>query len=336
MAKRGNSNLHKARKAQNDEFYTQLPDIERELRHYSGEFKNKTVLCNCDDPVESNFVEYFSLKFEELGLKKLLATHYIEAATRRGRKPYMLEYTGDKDGNRVPDPEEFIFKMIGDGDFRSEECIELLKQADIVVTNPPFSLFREYLAQLIEYDKKFLIIGNINAITYKETFKLIKEGKMHVSPYHFNKTLNFEIPDSYENFSYINADGNKVAAVPAICWFTNLDSPARHEDLKLYKKYNKQEYPKYDNYKAIEVSKVANIPMDYLGVMGVPITFLGKHNPDQFEIVGLANDKRDVDPIFIKGTSTYLDDRHKSFVGMVLKGRAPYARILIRNKKVED
>src|SRR3990172_9796475 len=346
-----NKNLRNASKAKKDEFYTQIVDIEKELKHYKEQFRGKVVYCNCDDPYESNFFKYFASNFNALGLKKLITTSYsgspivggqlplFQVAGSKGKQPLKIEIKEvpdtDKDGAINLDDVKYLLKhdkntatpLKGSGDFRSEECIKLLKQADIVVTNPPFSLFREYLAQLIEYDKKFLIIGNINAITYKETFKLIKEGKMHVSPYHFNKTLNFEIPDSYENFSYINADGNKVAAVPAICWFTNLDSPARHEDLKLYKKYNKQEYPKYDNYKAIEVSKVANIPMDYLGVMGVPITFLGKHNPDQFEIVGLANDKRDVDPIFIKGTSTYLDDRHKSFVGMVLKGRAPYARI---------
>lgn len=297
-----NKNLHSAKRAKNDEFYTQLSDIEKELSHYREYFKDKTVLCNCDDPYISGFFEYFSLNFEALQLKKLITTCY------KNNTPYLftqqdqeqavyLEYTGDKNDNRVPDVHEIGVKAFkGDGDFRSAECIELLKEADVVVTNPPFSLFREYLAQLIEYDKKFLIIGHQNAITYKEVFHLIKENKMWLGV-HNNQSFVFGTP--YKNILEANRsfckqkgfDGETYVKVPGINWFTNIPHNKRNESLRLFKEYkgHEDEYPKYDNYDAIEVSKVVDIPIDYDGVMGVPITFLDKYNPEQFEIVGLTH-----------------------------------------------
>ena len=272
-----NTNLQQAKKNKNDEFYTQLVDIEKELKHYKDYFKGKTVLCNCDDPRVSNFFHYFSYKFEDLGLKKLITTCYKNQnfdlfSQNDSEKAIYLIYEGHKQNGRVPDIKDIGIKELeGDGDFRSQECIELLKQADIVVTNPPFSLFREYVAQLVEYDKKFIIIGSQNAITYKETFKLIKENKIWLG---YNPVKTFAKPDgTTQTF------GN-------VCWFTNLQTTKRQEELVLYKKYNPEEFPKYDNYDAIEVSKTADIPCDYDGVMGVPITFLDKYNPGQFEIVG--------------------------------------------------
>ena len=340
-------NLHKAKLNKKDEFYTQLSDIENELKHYKEHFKNKVVLCNCDDPRISNFFHYFSYNFEHLGLKKLITICYknqeLDLFSRNdSEKAIYLEYLGDKNNNRIPDPEEIGIKHLkGDGDFRSEECIALLKQADIVVTNPPFSLFREYVSQLIEYDKKFLIIGNMNAITYKETFKLIKENKLWLGYSIHSGDREFGVPKDYPltaASSRIDKDGNKFIRVKGVRWFTNLDYKERHEDLILYKKYNKAEYPKYDNYDAIEVSKTKEIPGDYKGAMGVPITFMDKYNPEQFEIIGLANDKREIDDAFIQGKQVYLDEQHKKFVGMVLKEgnklRATYARILIKNKKI--
>lgn len=289
MAK--NKSMHKARAEKNDEFYTQLSDIENELKHYKKHFKGKTVLCNCDDPLESEFVRYFAMNFEHLGLKKLIATHFVDSARPSKKSPYKLVYTGDKNGNRMPDADEFITSTVGDGDFRSDECLELLDEADIVVTNPPFSLFREFISLMMERKKKFLVIGNMNAITYKETFSLIAANKLWLGV-NFNKTMEFAIPDSYTKHSHVDETGKKIAKVPAICWFTNLHHAKRAEKLGLYKKYTKEEYPQYDNYKAINVDKVADIPMNYKGAMGVPITFLGKYNPKQFEILGLANSAR--------------------------------------------
>jgi hypothetical protein len=351
-----NNNLHQANKAKKDEFYTQLADIENEIKHYKDQFRGKVVFCNCDDPKESNFVKYFSMNFEHLGLKKLIATHYKDANLFTKESPYKLEYIGDKNGNRMPDPNEFMAEMIGTGDFRSEECIELLKEADIVVTNPPFSLFREYLAQLMEYNKKFLIIGNTNAITYKETFKLIKDNKLRTGYSNFNVGMFFVVPDDWEQFHHINENGKKIARVSTSCWLTNLEVEKHKQDIILYKKYSSEEYLNYDNYDAIEVPKVSEIPMDYSGIMGVPITFVDKYNPDQFEIIGLGNSrdnftpKKDyINPYKIMGDGTrkngnaincvlaiespikpddiyYISDNSKYLV-------APYARILIRNKK---
>lgn len=308
-----NNNLHTAKATKNDEFYTQLEDIENELKYYKAYFKGKVVYCNCDgflNEEKSNFFVYFSLNYEFLGLKGLICTKYNPNG--KGRK---YEYYGDLNGNNYPDEEEiFTSDLEGDGDFRSEECIEILKKCDIVCTNPPFSLFRQYVAQLFEYKKDFLIIGNVNAISYKEVFPLIKENKMWLGVSSFNKGMYFGVPDDYTYADTYKFDrernGKKVMRVSSICWFTNLDHKKRHEELVLYKKYNEEEYPKYDNYDAIEVSKVTDIPMDYYGVMGVPITFLDKYCPTQFQIIK-----------FRKG------DDNKD---LSVNGKCPYFRILIK------
>ncbi|MGO1230550.1 adenine-specific methyltransferase EcoRI family protein [Glutamicibacter arilaitensis] len=293
MAK--NSSLSAAKAAKEDEFYTQLSDIENEMRHYKKHFKGKVVYLNCDDPRVSNFFHYFSYNFEKLQLKKLIATCYKSQemdlfSQNDAEEAIYLEYNGDKNGNMVPDPKEIGIKPLkGDGDFRSAESIELLKQADIVVTNPPFSLFREYVAQLIEHDKKFLIVGSQNAITYKEIFPLIKDNKLWLG--HNNGDMKFKVPDHYEPRAtrfWIDDEGQKWRSLGNAAWFTNLDISKRHEDLVLYKTYNQEAYPSYDNYDGIEVSKTVDIPSDYDGMMGVPLTFLDKHNPDQFEIVGIT------------------------------------------------
>ena len=302
-----NANLSNAKRAKNDEFYTQLSDIENELKHYKNHFAGKVVYCNCDDARESNFFRFFQKKFNDYGLKKLITTSYNENGHGS-----VLVYEGDTNGNgKLDDTEIKVSELKGNGDFRSEECIELLKEADIVVTNPPFSLFREFIATLVQYGKKFLVIGNNNAITYKEIFPLIKENKLWLG-FSDNKTMEFVMPDSYEKYNYIDKKGRKIGKVPAISWFTNLEHSKRNEEIILYKKYTQEEFPKYDNYDAIEVSKVCEIPKDYNGVMGVPITFLGKYNPSQFEIVK-----------FRKGD----DDKD-----LCVNGKCPYFRILIRKK----
>ncbi len=295
--KSSNKNLHAAKTSKKDEFYTQLSDIEKELRHYKDHFKGKVVFCNCDDPRVSNFFHYFSYSFETLGLKKLITTCYKNQnadlfSEHKSEKAIYLEYTGDKNGNKIPDAEEIGIKHLkGDGDFRSPECIKLLKQADIIVTNPPFSLFREYVAQLIELNKKFIIIGNLNALTYKEIFKLVKDNKIWFGPSIHSGDREFGVPEHYTldaASSRTDEDGNKFIRVKGVRWFTNLDYEERHEDLVLFKKYNEIDYPKYDNYDAINVDVTKDIPMDYAGVMGVPITFIDKFNPEQFEILGLS------------------------------------------------
>ncbi|MCR5183256.1 MAG: adenine-specific methyltransferase EcoRI family protein [Opitutales bacterium] len=301
----GNKNLTTAKSAKKDEFYTQLCDIENELRHYTEHFRGKTVFCNCDDPYESNFFKYFALNFNRLGIRKLIATCYEGSPvvdnelTLNSKKPYKIVITEvpDMDGNGAIDladvklliksRKNILTELHGDGDFRSKECTELLKKADIIVTNPPFSLFREYVAQLVQHNKQFLIIGNQNAITYREIFPLIMKNKIWIG--HALSYCAFKVPSHYEEKSnrfWIDETGQKWRSMGNICWFTNLDHPKRHEDLILYKNYNPEEYPKYDNYDAIEVSKTSEIPMDYDGVMGVPITFLDKFNPKQFEIIG--------------------------------------------------
>lgn len=329
--KSSNKNLHKAGKAKKDEFYTQLADIENELRHYKDQFRGKVVFCNCDDPKESNFVKYFSINFKELGLKKLIATHYKEANLFTHEPPYKLEYTGGKKGNRMPDSSEFMTKMISDGDFRSKECIELLKEADIVVTNPPFSLFREYVAQLAEYNKKFLIIGNVNSITYKECFRLIKDNKMWLGASIHSGDREFQVPDDYplEAAGYrVDSDGHKYIRVKGVRWFTNLDYEERHEDLVLYKKYTSKEYPKYDNYNAINVDKTADIPVDYDEAMGVPITFLDKYNPDQFKIIGMsASAGYDANIVGLPKAGQFKDARP------LINGKNTYARVFIKIRK---
>jgi hypothetical protein len=293
--KSSNKNLHSAKISKQDEFYTQLSDIEKELSHYKEHFKRKVVFCNCDDPRISNFFVYFSQNFKKLGLKKLITTCYKNQdadlfSQNKSEKAIYLEYTGVKNGDKIPSPEEIgIEHLKRDGDFRSPECIGLLKQSDIVVTNPPFSLFREYVAQLVEYDKKFVIIGSQNAITYKEIFKLIKDNKIWLGPSIHSGDREFGVPDYYPLTAAgyrIGNDGRKYIRVKGVRWFTNLDYEERHEDLILSKKYNAKEYPKYDNYNAINVDKTKDIPEDYKGCMGVPITFLDKYNPKQFEILG--------------------------------------------------
>lgn len=334
----GNKALHKANKAKNDEFYTQLSDIETELKHYKAHFRNKTVLCNCDDPRVSNFFHYFSYNFEQLGLKKLIATCYKNQdrdlfSQNDSESAIYLEYTGEKHGSRIPTVEEIGIKQFtGDGDFRSEECISLLKEADIVVTNPPFSLFREYVAQLIEYDKKFVIIGNQNAITYKDIFKLIKENKLWLGFSIHSGDREFGVPDDYPlnaARSRIDENGKKFIRVKGVRWFTNLDYLERHEDLILCKTYkdHEEEYPHYDNYDAINVDKTKDIPCDYKGVMGVPITFLDKYSPDQFTIIGLSAsagyDKQIIGIPFLGNKDARA----------AVNGMTTYARIFIRNKK---
>ncbi len=313
-----NRNLHAAKNAKKDEFYTQLEDIENELKHYTHHFKNKVVYCNCDDPRISNFFRYFAFNFEKLGLKKLITTCYQNKqhnlfSQHDSEHAIYLEYTGDHNQNRTPDPEEIgVTHLKGDGDFRSAESIALLKQADIVVTNPPFSLFREYVAQLMEYNKKFVIIGNINAITYKEIFPLIKDNGLWLG---YNCLRYFARPDGsmYETArSY---------------WYTNLDIAKRHQDLILYKPYTPQDYPKYDNYDAINVDKTKEIPMDYPGAMGVPITFLDKYNPEQFEILSSNNYRNSKDIPF--KSHGLIKDKEGS-----INGKPKYVRILIQNKRL--
>ena len=341
--KEKNRSLHLAKAAKQDEFYTQLSDIENELKHYKHHFKGKVVYCNCDDPRVSNFFHYFAHNFEALGLKKLITTCYksqdMDLFSRNdSEKAICLEYCGDKSGNRLPDRSEIAVKYLkGDGDFCSPECIELLKQADIVVTNPPFSLFREYVAQLIEYDKKFVIIGNKNAITYKETFRLIKENRMWIGYTPLGTDMLFRVSDSLaqelvktkkEGSAYRIIDGIVYARAQA-CWFTNLDIAKRHEKLILYAKYDPKKYPKYDNYDAIEVSRVKDIPVDYDGAMGVPITFLDKYNPEQFEIVGSDYEvKLGLLPNIVNPQWEGNIDR------AYLNGKRMYSRLLIRRKQI--
>lgn len=325
----GNTHLQRANKSKNDEFYTQLSDVEKEVRHYKEHFKGKVVFCNCDDPHISNFFHYFSHNFEQLGLKKLITTCYKNQnpglfSEHNSERAIYLEYNGDKDGNKVPDPEEIGIKQFkGDGDFRSEECIELLKQADIVVTNPPFSLFRDYVTQLVKYEKKFLSVGTWNAITYKEIFKLVKDDKVWLGVNSNRNFSGFIVPDHYPlhgTEARIDENGNKIISSNNTCWFTNLDIQKRHEDLILYKTYNPKEYPTYDNYDAIEVSKTKDIPMDYAGAMGVPITFLDKYNPEQFEILG--------------NLGSYAPDGYSLSSAIFINGRKIFKRILIKNKKL--
>lgn len=333
MAKQSsNTNLHKAKNNKKDEFYTQLSDIENELRHYKNHFRDKVVYCNCDDPRVSNFFHYFSYNFEHLGLNKLIATCYKNQdadlfSTNESEQAVYLVYTGDKNGNSVPDANEIGVKPLkGDGDFRSAESIELLKQADIVVTNPPFSLFREYVAQLIEYDKKFIIVGHQNAITYKEIFPLIKENKLWLG-YGFKGGAGHFINEHYEDYATATDRKEGMIRVSGVHWFTNLEINKRHENLILYKNYTPEEYPKYDNYDAIEISKTKDIPIDYNEVMGVPITFMDKYNPEQFEILGATESEG-------KGFSNGLWDEKSKVAQPLLNQNKVYKRIFIKNKKL--
>ena len=306
--------MDKAKKEKADEFYTQLSDIENEMRYYKEQFKGKIILCNCDDPYESNFFKYFALNFNHLGLKKLIATCYDSSPVaftqlslfdcgksipNKNRRAYKIEITEVSDFNAdgavdlsdvrylLQNKENTLTLLNGDGDFRSDECIELLKQSDIVVTNPPFSLFREYVAQIIENGKDFILIGNTNALTYKEIFKLFKENRIRTGNTNFNVGMYFFVPDDYQKFHKI-VDGKKMVRVSTSCWFTSLPVKKHNEYLTCYKRYSPEEYPKYENYDAINIDKYTEIPYDYDGCMGVPITFLDKYNPEQFEIVALG------------------------------------------------
>lgn len=374
----GNSDLRKANKAKKDEFYTQLSDVELEMKHYKEHFKGKTILCNCDDPYESNFFKYFAMNFNFLGLKKLIATCYVSspvmytqlslfddmeyqvsAPKDPKKKPYKVEITevADENGDGAFDLDDIkhllkskknVCKILkGDGDFRSEECIELLKEADIVVTNPPFSLFREYIAQLFEYDKKFIILGNQNAIGYREIFPYIRDNKLWLGASIHSGDREFRVPDDYplQASGYrVDENGIKYIRVKGIRWFTNLDYEERHEDLPLWKKYEPSEYRKFVNYDAININKTNEIPFDYDGDMGVPITFMDKYNPSQFEIIGLGIATSGLEC----GVKPYTPE-HKKYRKEVQKKGAvdgdlymldaenhpevPYSRILIRRKE---
>lgn len=348
-----NKNLNAAKEAKKDEFYTQLADIENELKHYRHHFRGKSILCNCDDPYESNFFKYFANNFNAFGLKKLVATCYNGSPVQGSelmidfgdfheepkKIAYKVEITEVTDANGdgridladvrwlIQNDKNVLSILKENGDFRSRECIELLKEADIVVTNPPFSLFREYVAQLMKYEKKFVILGNLNAITYKEVFKYIKDNRLWLgSTLSFAK---FKVPADYEERSnrfWIDETGQKWRSFGNICWFTNLEIRKRHEELILFHTYSPEEYPKYDNYDAINVDKTIEIPIDYWGAMGVPITFIDKYNPEQFEIIGATESEG-------KGFSMGLWDEKSGIAQPLIKGERKYKRIFIKHKK---
>ncbi|MGL5013680.1 MAG: adenine-specific methyltransferase EcoRI family protein [Bacteroidales bacterium] len=308
---KGNSNLQKARKEKNNEFYTSFKDVNDEVDRHRSHFKDQIVYLNCDG-LKSEFYRYFKNKFKSLGLKKLIATHYDTKS-----KTYKLEYDGK---------EEIKTTLNSNGDFRSLESMECLVECDIVVTNPPFSLFREFISLLLEFDKKFLIMGNNNALSYVEIFQHIQNGRMWLG-YNSNKTMEFKLSPDYEIWDRIDEEGNKYGKVPAISWFTNLPHKKRNEEIPLFRNYNKEDYPEYDNYSVIDVSKVKDIPQDYKGIMGVPITFLTKYNPDQFVILGITKSNSKEDPLvglrkdYIKHDRPYLN------------GKRTYPRIMIKHKK---
>ena len=343
--------LAQAKDAKKDEFYTQLDDIAKELKYYKPYFKDKVVFCNCDDPYESNFFKYFALNFNALGLRKLIATCYNgspvsgneltidfgDPTPKIEKVAYKVEITEVKDMNNdgavnlldiqyiLRHVNGVISKLQKNGDFRSPECVELLKEADIVVTNPPFSLFREYLAQLDQYNKQFVIVGNTNALKYKITFKMFQENRIRTGYTNFNVGMYFEVPASYEKFHHLE-NGKKMARVSTSCWFTNLPVKRHTDFLDLYKHYTPEAYPKYDNYDAINVNTYTDIPCDYEGVMGVPITFLDKYNPEQFEIIWTTD----------RGGDGYLEQYKKPwdrYDAPVLQGKGLYARDLIRKKR---
>ena len=357
----GNTNLNTAGRDKKDEFYTQLTDIEKELRHYRKHFKDKTILCNCDDPFESNFFKFFVLNFNRLGLKKLIATCYTSSpianqqlsifdvlgnTTENQNKPYkavvttVYDKTGDGGVDMLDIAELFksgeneLSELEGNGDFRSPECLALMDEADIVVTNPPFSLFRQYVDTLMQHDKKFVIIGNQNAITYKEVFQLLMHDRMWLGA---TAPKEFIIPADTgdRKNTYVREDGVIVAKFGNVCWFTNLDLKKRHEELILVKRYDPNSYPKYENYDAINVNKAVDIPCDYAGVMGVPITFMDKYSPDQFEILMMANGnaRTNTEPEVLQSVN-YVPMADKGGLGIV-DGKLTYARILVRNKHPE-
>lgn len=315
--------LQKAKKSKSDEFYTQFCDIERELQYYQNCFVNKVVYCNCDDPRTSNFFRYFAINFHKLGLRKLIASCYIEDtcdlfSSEESEKGFYCEYLGENGNQFDPDNVQIVY-FKGDGDFRSRECVELLKQSDVVVTNPPFSLFRDFVAQIVKYDKQFLVIGNVNAITYKEIFDLIQKNKVWLGVNLGRGISGFIVPEHYDLYGTevsVNDKGQTIIATNNCLWLTNLELEQRNEELDLSKEYagNENDYPKYDNCDGINVDKTQDIPRDYEGLMGVPITFLHKYNPNQFEIVK-----------FRKG-----DDGKD----LSVNGKCPYFRILIKNRRV--
>jgi hypothetical protein len=336
--KNANRSLHAAKTTKQDEFYTQLSDIEKELVHYKKHFRGKTVLCNCDDPRVSNFFKYFLNNFEALKLKKLITTCYQNDkpdlfSQHKSTNGVYFEYSGEQKSRRLPDPAKIMpRKLKADGDFRSQECVTLLRQADIIVTNPPFSLFREYVAQLVDSGKKFLCIGNQNAISYKEIFTFIKENRIWLG---YTHPVAFIVPDHYEMReirSWRDAEGTNWRSLGNACWFTNLDIAKRHEDLLLFKKYSRGAYPKYANYNAIEVPKYTDIPCDYDGSMGVPVTFLEHYNPNQFEILGSSRTlARQMSEIAKKGTYPQGGPRFYLAIGDG-KYRRMYDRLVIRKK----
>jgi len=357
MKKSGNAGLRNANREKKDEFYTQLSDIEKELKHYKNQFKDKVVYCNADDPFESNFFKYFASNFNVLGLKKLIATSYAGSPfvggqiplldikglkTAKKKEPMKIEINEVKDNNEdgavdlsdvewlLKNDNNIAIPLKENGDFRSNEAIKILKEADVVVTNPPFSLFREYVAQLMEYEKNFIIIGNQNAITYKEIFQLIKENKLWLGVSMNGSNRWFEIPDYYEKYHKIE-NGKKYAFVAGVVWFTNLEHDRRNEELILYKKYygNEGEYPKYDNYDAINTDKTNNIPIDYKGTIGVPITFLHKYNPSQFDIIDGLNRYTILD---VAGLNDNAVANHLHMTE--INGKSKYFRILIKHKKL--
>ncbi|MCL1630144.1 adenine-specific methyltransferase EcoRI family protein [Roseibaca sp. V10] len=335
------ASLSAARKAKQDEFYTSLRDIELELEHYKEHFRGKVVYCNCDDPRASNFFRYFAANFKRLDLKKVITTCYgSEDVDQFGRgrsdQAVYLEYTGDSLDKSAPAPGQVAVKTLaGDGDFRSDECVKLLLQADIVVTNPPFSLFREYVTQLVEHKKQFLIIGNMNAVTYKEIFSLFQNNRMWYGPSIRSGDREFQVPDDYPltaASTRVDSEGKRYVRVKGVRWFTNLDYLSRYEELDLHMTYSPDAYPKYANFDAINVNKTMHIPADYAGLMGVPISFLDKYNPDQFEILGSSKTLgQPISKIAEKGTYQqggprfYLPNGDGTY-------RRMYDRIVVRNK----
>ncbi|MBQ6984785.1 MAG: adenine-specific methyltransferase EcoRI family protein [Paludibacteraceae bacterium] len=359
-----NTLLGAAKASKKDEFYTQLSDIEKELVHYRAYFRDKIVFCNCDDPYESNFFKYFALNFNALGLKKLIATCYDGSPIAQQelplfedednepkKKAYKVEISEvpDMDGNGATDltDVQLLLKssnhnvkaeLKGNGDFRSQECIELLKQADIVVTNPPFSLFREFISLLTKYNKDFIVIGNTNSLTYREVFQLIKDNKLRTGYTNFNVGMFFIVPDSYEQFHHYQG-GKKVARVSSSCWLTTMPVRKHNEEIICIKQYNKEEFPTYDNFDAIEVGNVNDIPYDYDGIMGVPITYINKHNPNQFEIIGSFNNsdvnkKEEEGYVLSKNTPTIINGKEALWNGPVINKQPLYKRICIRKIKI--
>lgn len=369
-----NKTLHGAKSGKKDEFYTQIKDIEDELRHYRNQFQGKVVYCNCDDPFESNFFRYFVLNFKLLGLKKLITTSYkpspiantqlglfgddktitpLKGRPKITANKFVINDVGDLDGDGAFSLNDIAEQLKanknnewapldGEGDFSSPECVELLKQSDIVVTNPPFSLFRPFMKQISEYNKKFLIIGNTNSLTYKEIFSLVKEDRLRTGYTNFNVGMFFVVPDDWEKYHHIDNNGNKIARVSTSCWFTNLEVEKHKQDITLYKKYSPKEYPKYENFDAINCNKVSDIPEDYFGFIGVPITFIDKYNPSQFEIVGLGISNSGIEA----GVKPYKPE-HKKYRKEIQKRGAvdgdlymmkdgivevPYARVIIKKK----